>query len=65
LENFIIFLKADLESTVREYKQRINVIFFLTFKKIISKLKELESANKRFKECPPEGGIAAIQEVFF
>nr|CAD2158548.1 unnamed protein product [Meloidogyne enterolobii] len=39
--------KADLESTVREHKQRIN---------------ELESANKRFKECPPEGGVAAIQE---
>ncbi|CAK5086287.1 unnamed protein product [Meloidogyne enterolobii] len=39
--------KADLESTVREQKQRIN---------------ELESANKRFKECPPEGGVAAIQE---
>ncbi|KAF7638887.1 Rab-GAP TBC domain-containing protein [Meloidogyne graminicola] len=39
--------KADLESEVREQKQRIN---------------ELESANKRFKECPPEGGIAAIQE---
>uniref|UniRef100_A0A915MBX0 Uncharacterized protein n=1 Tax=Meloidogyne javanica TaxID=6303 RepID=A0A915MBX0_MELJA len=38
---------ADLESTVREHKQRIN---------------ELESANKRFKECPPEGGVAAIQE---
>uniref|UniRef100_A0A915M798 Rab-GAP TBC domain-containing protein n=1 Tax=Meloidogyne javanica TaxID=6303 RepID=A0A915M798_MELJA len=41
--------KADLESTVREQKQRINVW-------------ELESANKRFKECPPEGGVAAIQE---
>uniref|UniRef100_A0A1I8B126 Rab-GAP TBC domain-containing protein n=1 Tax=Meloidogyne hapla TaxID=6305 RepID=A0A1I8B126_MELHA len=40
-------VRADLESTVREQKQRIN---------------ELESANKRFKECPPEGGVAAIQE---
>ena len=39
--------KADLESTVRELKNRIN---------------ELESANKRLKECPPDGGVAAIQE---
>lgn len=41
--------KADLESTVRELKNRIN---------------ELESTNKRLKECPPDGGLAAIQEVF-
>jgi FtsZ-binding cell division protein ZapB len=40
--------KADLENTVRELKNRIT---------------ELESSNKRLKECPPDGGVAAIQEA--
>uniref|UniRef100_A0A914DA08 Rab-GAP TBC domain-containing protein n=1 Tax=Acrobeloides nanus TaxID=290746 RepID=A0A914DA08_9BILA len=39
--------KADLENTVRELKLRIQ---------------DLESANKRLKESPPDGGIASIQE---
>jgi len=39
--------KADLENTIRELKLRIH---------------ELESANKRLKECPPDGGVATIQE---
>lgn len=26
------------------------------------RIAELESANKRLKECPPDGGVAAIQE---
>uniref|UniRef100_A0A914GW09 Rab-GAP TBC domain-containing protein n=1 Tax=Globodera rostochiensis TaxID=31243 RepID=A0A914GW09_GLORO len=39
--------KADLENIAREFRRRTQ---------------ELESANKRLKECPPDGGIALIQE---
>jgi hypothetical protein len=39
--------KADLENTVRELKLRIT---------------ELECANKRLKDAPPDDGIASIQE---
>uniref|UniRef100_A0AC34F082 Uncharacterized protein n=1 Tax=Panagrolaimus sp. ES5 TaxID=591445 RepID=A0AC34F082_9BILA len=39
--------KADLENTIRELKLRIT---------------ELECANKRLKEAPPDDGIASIQE---
>jgi len=39
--------KADLENTIRELKLRIS---------------ELECANKRLKESPPDDGIASIQE---
>jgi chromosome segregation ATPase len=39
--------KADLENTIRELKLRIT---------------ELECANKRLKEAPPDDGVASIQE---
>uniref|UniRef100_A0A183BKM7 Rab-GAP TBC domain-containing protein n=1 Tax=Globodera pallida TaxID=36090 RepID=A0A183BKM7_GLOPA len=39
--------KADLENIAREFRRRTQ---------------ELESTNKRLKECPPDGGIALIQE---
>ncbi|CAD5228438.1 unnamed protein product [Bursaphelenchus okinawaensis] len=39
--------KSDLESSVRELKLRVQ---------------ELESSNKRLRESPPDGGVAALQE---
>lgn len=39
--------KADLENSVRELKNRVQ---------------ELESANKRLRESPPDGGVASLQE---
>uniref|UniRef100_A0A1I7S0M8 GRIP domain-containing protein n=1 Tax=Bursaphelenchus xylophilus TaxID=6326 RepID=A0A1I7S0M8_BURXY len=39
--------KSDLESAVRELKLRVQ---------------EVESANKRLRESPPDGGVASLQE---